>query len=183
MDIRSWITHKVRSQRGASLSMALMLMLVCTTVAAIALTAGSASVGRLSQIREIGKSYYNVTSAAKLFAGEIDGTSVDVVRACDATRGSDDWTMDQDSWTLTINGKDVNASSGLNKTNATLFEILTCDLLFDTEKPSFEESRMVTPTKVKQTINVVGPRPAPVDVLPDPYSRYEEIKAVVSSDI
>lgn len=60
------IHHKLRSRRGASLSIALLLFLVCLAVASVVLAAGTAASGRLSELREADQRYYSVTSAAEL---------------------------------------------------------------------------------------------------------------------
>ena len=54
------VLQKLTSKRGASLSMALMLLLVCTTVAGVALTAATVVAGRQAKTKEMDKSYYNV---------------------------------------------------------------------------------------------------------------------------
>ena len=167
MDIRSWITHKVRSQRGASLSMALMLMLVCTTVAAIVLAAGTAAAGRLYQVKDTTKTYYNVTSAAKLLSDQMqDGVEVRVVRKCSsATRGDSKWVAnDGAEWSITINDKPLGSGTTL-----TLFERLTCDLIFSgssgySTKGSLNERPVVSSDAVKSTVSFNSYKPMPLDI-------------------
>ena len=65
-DNMNLIHHKLRSRRGASLSIALLLFLVCLAVASVVLAAGTAASGRLSELREADQRYYSVTSAAEL---------------------------------------------------------------------------------------------------------------------
>ncbi len=60
------MTKKLRSNTGASLSVALLLFLVCAAVGAVLVTAGTAAVGRLSKLKELDQRYYSVTSAAQL---------------------------------------------------------------------------------------------------------------------
>lgn len=67
---------KLESERGASLMVALLLFLVCTIVASIVLVAGTASAGRLSQLREADQRYYSVTSAAELIRDKFPQTAV-----------------------------------------------------------------------------------------------------------
>ena len=141
MAVIAQLKHKMQSQRGASLSMALMLTLVVTTVAAVALTAATAVSGRYSQLEDMDRSYYNVTSAARMFwdemgGGEIGkGVQVKVVRACDYTQDGDgSVAVDPNSWTVSIDDTftigEGTDSIELSKSNASIFQILTADLLF-----------------------------------------------------
>ena len=70
------IHHKLRSRTGASLSIALLLFLVCLAVASVVLTAGTAASGRLSELREADQRYYSVTSAAELVRDMIGDQTV-----------------------------------------------------------------------------------------------------------
>lgn len=137
------LTSKLWSSRGASMSMALMLFLVVTVVASIVLTAATAVSGRYSQMAEADRTYYNVTSAAKLFWDKLKGrdgsVSVEVVRACDATLEDDVFTPIDESWTVSIDdtygvgvAKDGSSlvSSLSAATNASVFQIVTADLIF-----------------------------------------------------
>ncbi len=72
---------KLRSRRGASLSVALLLFLVCAVVGTVVLTAGTAAAGRLSRLAEMDRRYHSVTSAAELLARELTGTPVTIVRS------------------------------------------------------------------------------------------------------
>lgn len=136
------ITHKLTSKRGASLSMALMLLLVCTTVAGVALTAATVVAGRQAKTKDIDKSYYNVTSAAKLYwdeMGKSDSLVVNVDRVC--TIGADG----QASWDCKIDGTSV-VTGSINSSNASLFELASYDYLFDytEESLSFGSGRKLT---------------------------------------
>lgn len=136
--------QRVRSEQGASLSMALMVFLVVTTVAAIVLSAATAVSGRLSQLADMDRSYYNVTSVAKLFWDELgggvagEGVTVNVTRGCDVTQ-ADDGTMSMVVGTATLAIDDVVFSKGpdgetlqpkLDASNASLFQVASADLLF-----------------------------------------------------
>ena len=126
------ILSKLTSKRGASLSMALMLLLVCTTVAGVALTAATVVAGRQARTKDVDKSYYNVTSAAKLFWDEMRESHVVVsaTRSC-ATSDGTSQSIDPNSWTCTIDGVDA-VTFPLRPANASLFQLATCDLLFGT---------------------------------------------------
>ena len=65
------ILSKLRSRKGASLIVALFLLIVCSTVGSIILTAATANVGRISERAEYDRKYYEVISAARLFADKI----------------------------------------------------------------------------------------------------------------
>ena len=65
------ILSKLRSRRGTSLIVALFLLIVCSTVGSIILTAATANVGRISERAEYDRKYYKVISAARLFADKI----------------------------------------------------------------------------------------------------------------
>lgn len=167
------ITKKLVSDRGASLSMALMLFLVCTVVSSIVIVAGSAAAGRLSQLREMEKSYYNVTSAAKLLTEELDGTAsgrnleVTVVRSKNA-----------DTWSVSIDGK----RGPFTSANSTLFEILTGDLIFfsdgvHTSNSSLTDkiNRNIGSDQVKATFDTseTPPQPNDVEFVPCAYEAFE----------
>ena len=70
----------IRSRSGASLSMALLLFLVCAVIGAVVLTAGTAAAGRVSRLAEMDQRYYSVSSAAQLLAEELSGKTVTVVK-------------------------------------------------------------------------------------------------------
>ena len=74
------LTAKLRSGRGASITFALLLFLVCAVVGSVVLAAGTAAGGRVSQLAQADRRYYAVTSAAKLFRDELDGQSYTIVR-------------------------------------------------------------------------------------------------------
>jgi len=78
--LQNAISYKLKSTRGASLSMALLLFLVCAILGAVVLTAGTASAGRLAEMAEMDRRYYSVTSAADLLAKEIENETVTIVR-------------------------------------------------------------------------------------------------------
>ena len=63
--------------------LALLLFLVCATLASIVLAAATTSVGTATTLKESEPSYYSVTSAAKLFRDELNGQTIVV----DQTKG------------------------------------------------------------------------------------------------
>lgn len=71
---------KLRSERGASMMFALLVMLVCLLVAAVVITAATAAVGRFSRLAEMDQRFYSVSSATEVFSRLLDGQTVSVVR-------------------------------------------------------------------------------------------------------
>ena len=82
------IQAKVRSRRGASLPLALLLFLVCALLASVVLSASTAASGRNSLVTVSGEqhsrlalsdqAYYSVASAVGLFQKEFMGTPVTI---------------------------------------------------------------------------------------------------------
>lgn len=70
------VKKKLNSQRGASLSIALLLFLVCLAVSSVVLTAGTAAAGRLSELKKMDQRYYSVTSAAELVRDLVSSETV-----------------------------------------------------------------------------------------------------------
>ena len=73
------IRKKLSARTGASITIALLLFLVCGVLCSVILTAGSAAAGRMSQVPESDQRYYAVTSAAELLQELIDGKTVSIV--------------------------------------------------------------------------------------------------------
>jgi hypothetical protein len=178
MDIRSWITHKVRSQRGASLSMALLVALVCSVVASIVLSAATAVSGRQSQLAEMERSYYNVTSAARIFWDEMskdsdgEGLAVNITRGCNAQKNaSNQW----DGWYLKIDGVAKTSVSGEGSSD-TLFQIASYDLVMNKNGSlNFKTSHEVNGENISASFNDNGSKPQPKPASSSPAS-YEKIK-------
>ena len=64
--IMQHVRKKIRSRRGASITMALLLFLVCAGISSAVITSGSVVSGRMSKMKEVDQRYYSVTSAAEL---------------------------------------------------------------------------------------------------------------------
>ena len=64
--MKSILLKKLRSQKGASLSYALLLFLVCAVLCSVILVAATAASGRMAKVAETDQRYYAVTSAAEL---------------------------------------------------------------------------------------------------------------------
>ena len=76
--MKNRILNKLRSRRGASITYALLLFLVCAVLCSVILTAGTAAAGRMSKMAETDQRYYAVTSAAELLTDMIDGKTVTI---------------------------------------------------------------------------------------------------------
>ena len=152
--------HKVQSQRGASLSMALMLFLVVATVSSIVLAAATASAGRIVQAEQLEKSYYTITSAMDLVRSEIkdlnaNSASVNVTRTYDPV---------SKSWAMTLGGVDVTQGDKMKSPDCTLFQLATLDLVMDSTEESisdsspssFKDLRTITSNDVKKTMTNAG---------------------------
>ena len=72
------IKNKLRSQRGASITFALLIFLVCSVVSIAVVIAGSAAAGRMSQRAETDQRYYAVASAVELLCDDFKDYIVDV---------------------------------------------------------------------------------------------------------
>lgn len=75
--------NKIKSQRGASITFALLLFLVCAVISSIVIVAATAVGGRASQMAELDQRYYSVNSAAELLR---DVLETQIVTATTGTR-------------------------------------------------------------------------------------------------
>lgn len=71
---------KLKSNSGASLSLALLLFVVCAVVGSVILAAVTASSGRMSELAKMDQRYYSVTSAAELLKDTLDKQCITVLR-------------------------------------------------------------------------------------------------------
>ena len=78
---------KLNNQKGASITWALLIFLVCTVVGSAVLVAGTAAAGRMSKLAENDQRYYAVTSTAGLLR-DVLGQEVKVTRS--VSTGSDE---------------------------------------------------------------------------------------------
>jgi len=79
------VRKKLNSQRGASITIALLFFLICAVIGSVVLAAGTAAAGRVSSIAESDQKYKSVSSAAKMIRDWVDGKQVTVVT--DTTTG------------------------------------------------------------------------------------------------
>lgn len=76
---------KLRSGRGASITFALLLFLVCAVLSAVIVTTASTAAGRMSNMAEADQRYYSVTSACELLKELLDGETVSIVKVTGGT--------------------------------------------------------------------------------------------------
>ena len=76
----SRVEKKLKSERGASITFALLLFLVCAVVSSIVIVAATATSGRMSKLAENDQRYYAVTSAAEMLKKMLDGQAIIVER-------------------------------------------------------------------------------------------------------
>ena len=68
------------SDRGASITFALLLFLVCAVLSAVVLVAATTTAGRMANIAETDQRYYSVVSAAELVSEVAEGKTVSVFK-------------------------------------------------------------------------------------------------------
>lgn len=88
---------KLKDQRGASITYALLIFLICAVASSIIIVASSAAAGRMANVPRSDRRYYAVTSAAGLLKGEIDGKTVVVTKK--VTKGAEDSGSDKVDYT------------------------------------------------------------------------------------
>lgn len=79
-DVMSVLKRKLKSDRGASITWALLIFLVCAVIGSAVLVAGTASSGRMSEVADNDQRYYAVTSAARLLIDLIDDETATIVK-------------------------------------------------------------------------------------------------------
>ena len=67
------IRRKLQSRRGASLTFALLLFMVCAVIGSLVLVAGTAAAGRLKGLGESEQRFHAVNSAAELIVDQLCG--------------------------------------------------------------------------------------------------------------
>lgn len=80
------ILKKIRSERGASITFALLLFLVCMVLCSVMIVAASTAAGRISKIAESDREYYAVTSAAELIKELMESKTVKIEKIYEGTR-------------------------------------------------------------------------------------------------
>ena len=70
------LKNKIKSQRGASITFALLLFLVCAVISGVVIVAATAAAGRMSNQDEMDERYYAVTAAASRLNDIFNGREV-----------------------------------------------------------------------------------------------------------
>ena len=149
------IRNKIRSRRGASLTFALLLFLVCAVVGSVVLVAGTAASGRMSQIAEMDQRYYSVNSAARLLIELMEKYEIRAQKKEVAAPESGDDSTDTE-YVYLINGKteDQAKTDGLHYELA--LEIAKRIETNDLSQITLSLSPETTPTGAKLDVSVVG---------------------------
>lgn len=72
------VKTKLKSNRGASITFALLIFLVCTMVSTAVIVAATTAAGRMSTMEEMDERYYAVTDACELLCKKLDGQTATV---------------------------------------------------------------------------------------------------------
>lgn len=83
-DAMGRIRNRLKSERGASITWALLIFMVCAVVGSAVLVAGTASAGRISKLAKNEQRYYSVTSAVGLLRDVLEG-DITTTRTDDAS--------------------------------------------------------------------------------------------------
>ena len=70
--------NKIQSQKGASITFALLIFLVCAVVSSAVIVAATTAAGRMSTMEEMDERYYAVTDACELLCKKLDGQTATV---------------------------------------------------------------------------------------------------------
>lgn len=73
------VAMKLRSKKGASITFALLLFLICAIISSVVLVAGTTAAGRLSGMAGSEQRYYAVTSTAKYIQEVMESESATVI--------------------------------------------------------------------------------------------------------
>ena len=79
------IRQKLASDRGASITFALLIFLVCAIISSVVIVAGTAASGRISQLAQMDQRYYAVNSAAELVRDLLEGQTITVTETVSTT--------------------------------------------------------------------------------------------------
>jgi len=94
------VRSKLKSRRGASITYALLIFLICAVASSIVIVAGSAASGRMANVPQSDQRYYAVTSAAELLKGLIDGKTVVITKK--VTKGAGEDGSDKEDYTPNV---------------------------------------------------------------------------------
>ncbi len=158
------IKKKIQSERGASITFALLLFLVCAVVGSAVLTAGTAAGGRMSQVAEMDQSYYSVSSAARVLINMVekeDAVTVIEKRTLDPATGKEsvEYTMDDGS----PNGMDLEESPEFNSLardaayRAVMKETKPVNMTLSANADGHTEAGAALKTKIRMVVDGSNP--------------------------
>ncbi|WP_029202072.1 hypothetical protein [Oribacterium sp. NK2B42] len=107
------VYNKLRSKSGASIILALLLVLITSTVGVVILSSGTAASGRMARLWEDERHYMLVTSAADVLIDEINGKKVTI--EIKRTTG------ESTSYSFSVNGKSPGTQDSLLTRTARCF--------------------------------------------------------------
>ena len=137
------IRKKLASDRGASITFALLLFLVCAVLCSVIITAASTASGRMASLAETDQRYYTVTSAAELLRSLIDGQTVSVVKV-------EKEEVDGEEVSKLVKIKEVNCEHSLN---ISLILTTRCVSKFDKLR-NFNEEHLLNIYSISATFDV-----------------------------
>lgn len=108
------LTNRIRSEKGATILIALLFFLLCAVAGSVVLAAGTGASGRVSNLVTDEQSYYSATSAARMFKTEIMDKTFD----CVYNSKTDEYTT-----TVTEGKSDTNFDKFLKDNALTVFKV------------------------------------------------------------
>lgn len=79
------LQEKLKNSSGASILVALFVLLVCSVISSIVVTAGMASAGRIVNVAKTDQRYYTVSSAANILKETIEDNPIVITRKYDGS--------------------------------------------------------------------------------------------------
>ena len=74
------LLNRLKEERGASVSLALLFFILCAVIGSVVLTAGTVAAGRVRRISDSDKAYRNVVSAANVLKESLNGAQTVATR-------------------------------------------------------------------------------------------------------
>lgn len=130
------MTHKLSNRRGASITYALLIFLVCAVVSSVVIVAGTAAAGRMANLAQSDQRYYAVTSAAELLKELIQGKTLVVTKTTGPS--AEDPTKTEDTYTVKYEGAATEANPAID-----VLADATCSLV-DRTQPQSRELELTT---------------------------------------
>ena len=132
--------QKLRSRKGATILMALLVFLVCVCIGSVVLSAGTASAGRFSKTAESDRRFYAVESAARLLEGVFDGKTVTISRTKTDTKVTKYQlvTIDEETGKIERDGGTPDRNASIQEYTAAI------NITGETEDDSYKMVRFVT---------------------------------------